>query len=104
MQLKREKYQSEPTYDETDDYVDVHNKIRINFPPSMIFSPGRSPGAVTPGATNKLKWQSPMHMSPELSNFQALRHLIRFLGNLMRSWLNTGYLALAEAEDILWTN
>ncbi|MCD9639071.1 hypothetical protein HAX54_023354 [Datura stramonium] len=57
----------EPIYDETDDYVDVHNKIRINFPPSMIFSPGRSPGAVTPGATNKLKWQSPM-ASPELSS------------------------------------
>ncbi|KAJ8536817.1 hypothetical protein K7X08_035218 [Anisodus acutangulus] len=62
----------EPIYDETDDYVDVHNKIRINIPPSMIFSPRRSPGAVVTGAT-KMKWQSPIaspvssaHQSPML--------------------------------------
>ncbi|WMV20642.1 hypothetical protein MTR67_014027 [Solanum verrucosum] len=65
----------EPIYDETDDYVDVHNKIRINIPPSVIFSPRRSPGAVATWATNhKPKWQSPIaspvhssaHQSPML--------------------------------------
>ncbi|KAG5617145.1 hypothetical protein H5410_016969, partial [Solanum commersonii] len=60
---------------QTDDYVDVHNKIRINIPPSVIFSPRRSPGAVATWATNyKPKWQSPIvspvhssaHQSPML--------------------------------------
>ncbi|CAN4087664.1 unnamed protein product [Withania somnifera] len=57
----------EPIYDETDDYVDVHNKIRINIPPSMIFSPIRSPGAMAIGATNKPKCQGPI-TSPVLSS------------------------------------
>ncbi|KAF3680165.1 DUF21 domain-containing protein [Capsicum annuum] len=57
----------EPIYDETDDYVDVHSKIRINIPPSMILSPRRSPGTVTTGAANKPKWQSPL-ASPVLSS------------------------------------
>ncbi|KAJ8554379.1 hypothetical protein K7X08_025057 [Anisodus acutangulus] len=61
----------EPIYDETDDYVDVHNKIRINIPPLMILSPRRSPGVAAGAAI--MKWQSPIsspvssaHQSPML--------------------------------------
>ncbi|XP_016485927.1 DUF21 domain-containing protein At5g52790 [Nicotiana tabacum] len=63
----------EPIYDETDDYVDVHNKIRINIPPSMIFSPRRSPGAMA-SEVSKLKWQSPIASPVSTVNQTPISH------------------------------
>ncbi|XVF53527.1 hypothetical protein PTKIN_Ptkin05aG0106100 [Pterospermum kingtungense] len=47
----------EEIFDETDEYVDVHNKITINMQPSGR-SPLRSPRAAT--ASHQLHWRSPM--------------------------------------------
>ncbi|XVE64289.1 hypothetical protein DITRI_Ditri07aG0088900 [Diplodiscus trichospermus] len=46
----------EEIFDETDEYVDVHNKIKINMQPSRR-SPLRSPRAAT---ASQLQWRSPM--------------------------------------------
>lgn len=48
-------------------------RIRINIPPSMIFSPRRSPGAVASGVS-KLKWQSPIASPVSTVNQTPISH------------------------------
>ncbi|CAK9176917.1 unnamed protein product [Ilex paraguariensis] len=62
----------EPILDETDEYVDVHNKIRINMLPSIRSASG-SPGAAS---ASHMNWRSPVaspfsskHQTP-LSSYQ----------------------------------
>nr|GME10137.1 DUF21 domain-containing protein At5g52790 [Ipomoea batatas] len=61
----------EPILDETDEYVDVHNRIKINLLPSMKRSSPRSPGASPRRQTPTLRSpisspyvQSPLAMPP----------------------------------------
>ncbi|KAL0400686.1 UNVERIFIED_CONTAM: DUF21 domain-containing protein [Sesamum latifolium] len=56
----------EPIFDETDEYVDVHNKIKINLLPSVKLS-SKSPGKES---ASQLNWKSP-NASPYSSSHQT---------------------------------
>ncbi|KAL0318086.1 UNVERIFIED_CONTAM: DUF21 domain-containing protein [Sesamum angustifolium] len=56
----------EPIFDETDEYVDVHNKIKINLLPSVKLS-SKSPGKES---ASHLNWKSP-NASPYSSSHQT---------------------------------